>query len=185
MPNVHTWWEHLPKERFWLGIDSAGAAEGLAAPSTEGHRQRRDLPSLIRHIRSGETVFHYDTVAQAITGWAVASGKVRQRGFVRRNSQETAVLQPPRWVPSLVMGLGPTTSIEPSVTLAHIAQVQWTLFPVLREFEDRVGDPLYYPFTIEGPGLATLQSGHVFKLPRALVEAIPSLRAAQAVSASE
>ena len=183
MSNVHAWWEHRPEECFWLGIDSAGAAEGLAAPSEEGHRQRRDLPSLIRHIRSGEVVFHYDTAAQAITGWAVASGKVRQSGFVRGKSQETAVLQPPRWVPSLVMGLGPTTTIAPTVTIAQIAQAQWTLFPVLREFEDRVGEPLYYPFTIEGPGLANLQSGHVFKMPRALVEAIPSLRAAEAVPA--
>jgi hypothetical protein len=82
------------------------------------------------------------------------------------------------------MNLGPTTSIEPKVTLAQIAHTQWTLFPMLRALEDRVGEPLYYPFTFEGPQLATLQSGHVFKLPRALVEAIPSLRGAEAVTAS-
>lgn len=184
MNSVHKWWEKRPEECFWLGVTTAAIPNALAAPRVDGQRLRCELPSLISHIRAGDVVFHYDKELQAITGRSVAAGAVRRSGSVwsRPPVPWGAPEAPPEWVPSLVLPLGPTITFEPAVTLAEIARAQWTLFPVLRDFEDQVGEPLYYPFAIDGPERAHLQSGHVFKLPRAFVDAIPALRGSEVLS---
>jgi hypothetical protein len=47
--------------------------------------------------------------------------------------------------------------------------------PALQALEDRVGDPLYYPFALGNPEQTRPMPGKVFKLPSVFVEQFESL----------
>ena len=64
------------------------------------------------------------------------------------------------------------------ITAEEIARVQWDLFPALRALEDRVGDPIYYPFAMGSPHETHMLPGRFFKLPALFVESFPALSAA-------
>jgi hypothetical protein len=81
-------------------------------------------------------------------------------------------------VPSWVVDLHPFTPLEAAVALPDIARVQWSLFPELRALEDRVGEPLYYPFEMGSRDATRPLSGYVFKLPAVFIQAFPELERA-------
>src|SRR4029079_10597004 len=132
---------------------------------------------LIKHVRGGDVVVHYDAVKAGIVAASVCHGRVENRQLswpaAGSNVQESSVR-------SWSIGLRSSTSLDEVVPLSQIARTQWSLYPALRALEDEVGDPLYYPFEM-GNQLATRPlSGYVLKLPAILVDGIPGLATAAA-----
>ena len=178
MNGINTWWKDLPGERYWLGVTgSDDRGELLAVPAgSPDHSPRSDHP-LLAHVREGDAVFHYDQLQEAIVAWSTPRGRVRQRRLYWSVPTASAApdLVPPQRLTSRSVGLEAVNRLEDSVPLELIARTQWTLFPELRAFEDKVGDPLYYPFEMGSPSETSLLPGYVFKLPALFVESFFAL----------
>ncbi len=177
MDDIHSWWDTLPGERFWLGVtERLGDAEMLATPCGHGRGGCSRESSLLRHVGDGDVVFHYDVARAGIVAWSASQGRVRKQSLAwQRNGAEPSAS---RTVPSWTIGLKRATPLEPIVTLARIARIQSDLFPALQSFEDGVGAPLDYPFAMGSAETTHVLAGRVFKLPALFVAACPELTAA-------
>jgi hypothetical protein len=176
MNAIHRWWDGMPGERFWLGIiGTDGTGEWLAAPCVSTRAN-----SLISHVQRGDAVFQFDPVQQAIVSCSIARGPLKKRRLIwpgpRPDGEHSAGTQHERT--SWTIALEYCEPLECAVSLDEIARAQWEFFPALRTLEDRVGDPLYYPFTVGSPSETRLLSGQVFKLPALFVSGFASLAAA-------
>jgi hypothetical protein len=176
MEGINTWWEEMVGERFWLGIARRdGKSEVLAAPYGRG------APGWTRpqitHVKDGDAVFHYDEARRAIVAWSTSRGRARKRrlDWSRGGQGQHPEDAPPGLLPSWTIGLEGSTPLDNVVPLDEIARIQWDLFPALRAFEDKVGEPLYYPFAMGSPTDTHLLPGYVFKLPALFVEQFPAL----------
>jgi hypothetical protein len=177
---IHTWWQQLPEERYWLDVtDRHGRDRFLRAPRGDGASSASWTYRLITHIKDGDVIVHYDSLQQAIVGWSLASGRAVKRNLPAPKAAERAgdaALS--ESVPSWVVELHPFTPLAPAVALPDIARAQWDLFPELRALEDRVGEPLYYPFEMGSRDATRPLSGNVFKLPAVFIRAFPELERA-------
>ncbi|NOT32860.1 MAG: hypothetical protein HOP12_01685 [Candidatus Eisenbacteria bacterium] len=178
MSHAPAWWDPFPAERFWLGLPSVeGDVMHLATPQLDGRHVRTRSHELIRRVRRGDVVFHYDEVRQGIVAWSQPRGRLERRmlDWTIDPSESGGRRDEVRAQPSWTMPLGHVTPIEPMVPLDQVARAQWGLFPALRALEDAVGAPLEYPFAICSPVETLVLAGHVFKLPAILIERIPGL----------
>jgi hypothetical protein len=178
MEGINTWWEEMLGERFWLGIARRdGKSEVLAAPCGFVRSAPGWTRPLITHVKDGDAVFHYDEAQRAIVAWSTSRGRARKRRLDWSMSEQGQDPEdaPPRLLPSWTIGLEGSTLLDSVVPLDEIARIQWDLFPALRAFEDKVGEPLYYPFAMGSPSDTHLLPGYVFKLPALFVEQFPAL----------
>ncbi len=170
--DINLWWKDLPGERFWLGwTRHEGTGEMLAVPYREGRDSRT---SLIHHIDRGDLVFHYDDTQRAIVSWSVARHRVRRASLPWPSAHRSAEPNLPA-LPSWSIPLERAVPLDRVVSLTQVSRVQWDLFPALQEFEDLVGDPIYYPFAMGNPSETHLMPGHVFKLPALFVRNFPPM----------
>ena len=175
---VHAWWTSRSDERFWLGfVGGDGRRELLAAPCGEGGRAATAAHRLITHVRPGDTLFHFDPAACAITACSTVAGRARRRRLAWPHGGRCAC-PPDRALPAVAswaVGLTSTRLLEVPVPAARVAETQWELFPALHALEDSVGGALHYPFSMSGPSETHVLAGWVFKLPALFVMAIPAL----------
>lgn len=179
MKAINAWWEQVPGERFWLGITGGDGREPvLAVPCTHGRHGIYRGDPLITHVRDGDMVFHYDEVQRAIVAWSTSRGRVQRRqiGWSGQGDDPGAVSGAGRMLPSWTVRLESPVPLDHLVALEQIAGTQWELFPALRALEDRVGDPIHYPFLLGSPSETQLLDGYVFKLPGMFVERFPAMR---------
>jgi hypothetical protein len=178
MEGINTWWDEMPGERFWLGMTGRdGNSAVLAAPCGPGGNTPTWTLPLIKHVKDGDVVFHYDETQQAIVAWSTARGRVQSKrlAWSRRAQGDGHERTAPRLLPSWAIGLEQLTPLNSVVPVGEIARLQWDGFPALRAFEDRVGEPLYYPFAMGSASETHLLAGYVFKLPALFVEWFPSM----------
>jgi hypothetical protein len=76
MSALDLWWEALPAERYWLEVSDRGADLGLDlnAPTTNEQGQLFWSYELLREVRDGDVVVHYDRAEHAIIAWSRAVG---------------------------------------------------------------------------------------------------------------
>jgi hypothetical protein len=174
---VHTWWKSAPGERYWLDVTERNGRDSLlASPRGEGRFARASTHRLLTHVRSGDVVFHFDAPSQAIVAWSICHGRVGKYSLAWPSSDAgSAETAPWRVRPSWGIELRRPRLLTRIVTLPEIARVQWDLFAALRELEDKVGDPLHYPFEMGRRDETRPLAGYVFKLPRLLVRNLPPL----------
>lgn len=174
---INAWWEGRPGERYWLDVTGRDDPDKLlAAPRGEGRWAASWTHRLITHVRGGDVVFHYDAIQQAIVAWSISHGRVGKKQLswplrAEPAGNETTSQRLPSWG----ILLRHCTKLSAAVPLAEIARIQWSLFPSLRELEDEVGDPLYYPFEIGNREATRPLAGYVFKLPAVFVQSFPEL----------
>lgn len=176
---INAWWERRPEERYWLDVTSREDPDGfLASPQGEGSDASRWTRRLIKHVRGGDVIFHYDAAQGGIVAASVCHGRVENRWLswstVAGNNVEEGRMR------SWSIGLDPPTLLDAVVPLSEIARIQWSLYPALRALEDEVGDPLYYPFEMGSQRDTRPLPGYVLKLPAILVHGIPGLASAAA-----
>ena len=185
MDGINSWWEKRTGERFWLGVPRHdGDDEVLATPCNSGHGSASADHPLIRYVRDGDAVFHFDMTRQAIVAWSAARGRVLKRplAWSRTGCAWDAGKTWTESLPSWTVDLEPAVTIADVVSLDHIARLQYELFPALRTLEDTVGESLHYPFSLGSPVETHLLAGRVFKLPALFVAACSPLARAAGLS---
>jgi len=76
MPEINEWWRADPGERFWLEVTRRqDLGTNLKAPQTNENGNSYWNYSLIKHLRPGDQVFHYDGNTQQIVARSVAVGE--------------------------------------------------------------------------------------------------------------
>lgn len=185
MNGINAWWEDVPEERFWLGVSRPDREDVvIAVPCGSGRSTASGSHPLIRHVADGDLVFLFDEEREAIVAWSLARGGVSKRRLAGSRPGHRPDPEPARRArqPCWTIRLEPPRALEEVVSLEHIARLQSELFPALRGLEDRVGDPLHYPFALGRSDATHLLAGRVFKLPALFVAACPALaRAAGAL----
>jgi hypothetical protein len=140
---------------------------------------------LIQFVRSGDTIFHFDRACKAIVAHSTSTGRARRCTLAWSKPARFAHLNPAvaEPMPSWSVDLEPASALDDVLTIAQIARLQSELFPDLRDLEDAVGAPIYYPFEMGSEAGTHLLAGQVFKIPALFVAACPALaRAAGPVS---
>src|SRR6202142_302773 len=75
--NIHTWWDKRPGEIFWLEVTGrTDIGLNLKAPQANEHGDEFWSYSLLKYLRQGDVVFHYDRKKQAIVACSIASGEL-------------------------------------------------------------------------------------------------------------
>ena len=72
---INRWWEADPAEIFWMeitGRNDLGA--NLAAPQTDERGAEYVGYTLVREVRDGDVVFHFDRKLRQIVAWSRALG---------------------------------------------------------------------------------------------------------------
>ena len=176
---LHIWWNDRPMERFWLEVtDRLDIGANLKAPQRGEKNQPFWSYSLMKRVREGDTVFHYDKNEQAIVAASRAIGEVWEDELIwgaRGTSARAAGVTPhPR--PGWYLGLEPVGRLEVPIELGRIRQSQSRLAVQLRKLKRVVGRPLYFPFEITSARPLRPMQGYLFKLPKFFVDDFPSLR---------
>lgn len=178
MTRINKWWSGLPGERFWLGVvRRENGCDVLASPCDGLYEIPAWRNGLITGVRDGDAVFHFDAERGEIVAWSTARGRALEHALDWDRPSHGPALQPSalRSLPTWTVKLSSSTPLESCVALDGIAHAQWEIFGELRALEDRVGDPLYYPFVMGRPDRTQLLNGHVFKLPAVFVNRFPSM----------
>jgi hypothetical protein len=73
---VERWWEGDPNERYWLEVSARGNDLGvdLNAPTLNEVGQPFWSYDLLRDVRDGDVVLHYDRDERAIVAWSRTVG---------------------------------------------------------------------------------------------------------------
>ncbi|HEX4805066.1 MAG TPA: hypothetical protein VFU94_04125 [Conexibacter sp.] len=175
---IKPWWRDLPSERFWLeashrtdrGID-------LHAPIANKDGDPYWSYELVREVRAGDVVFHYDAGKMAIVAWSVATGDHwRQDAWWAArgtSSRDRAPVLQPHWF----CGLNGPFELDAPLRRAALVAEGATIAAVRAQLPVAPGDKPYFPFQLRRDGLRIGQ-GYLFKLPAALVAHFPPLAAA-------
>lgn len=76
MSKIHSWWRNDPKEVYWLEVTRRpDIGANLKAPQTGENGQPHWSYSLIKHIREGDQIFHYDGNLRTIVACSEPTSK--------------------------------------------------------------------------------------------------------------
>lgn len=172
MSTLDLWWATDPGERYWLEVSDRGTDLGvdLNAP-TENERGRPFWSyDLLREVRDGDVVLHYDRTERAIIAWSRAVGLAwpDQVVWAARGTSARELNIRPHERSGLRVSLEGPFRLSRPVNLARIREVQPELV-VMR------GDRPYFPFELGSRETRPMQ-GYLFKLPAAFVQLFPEFR---------
>lgn len=176
---VSGWWVGRPEERFWLEITNrTDVGRNLNAPEVDKNGDAHWSYALIREVRPGDVVLHYDTNLAAIVGWSFVAGHAWQDDVVwaaRGTRSRLAGIKPHRQ-PGWYVGLERYTGLTVPVDSSAIAAKRAEILALRQELRDRYGDPIRFPFVPYGErGIRAFQ-GYLVKFPRRLLDAFSELR---------
>jgi hypothetical protein len=172
MAGIHRWWEGRSEELFWLEVtrrEDIGA--NLKAPQVDEHGKEYWSYSLIKEIKEGNIVYHYDGARQAITSRSAAIGVVWEDEIMwaaRGLSARSANIEPhvrPGWY----LGLERFERLPAIITLEVIRERASALGSLVTSLAREVGKPLYFPFEIGDRRPIRPMQGYLFKLPSAFL----------------
>jgi hypothetical protein len=176
--DLHRWWQAAPLERYWMEITGRlDLGADLHAPRVDDRGAETPTYALVREVRDGDVVLHYEKSSTAITAWSIAHGGFWEGetvwGTPRSTGPSGAPVTPyPR--EGLWHGLHGPFYLDEPLALAEIRSLQSRIAGVLAELEAQYGRPLYFPFQLRGDGLRAAQ-GYLTKMPAGVVEALPKL----------
>src|ERR1044071_9529835 len=183
---IHEWWSDRPSEHFWLEVTQrTDLGANLKAPQANEHGTEFWSYSLLKYVRPGDIVFHYDRPEQAIVARSVAFGEVWEDDIVwaaRGTSARTAGIRPhPRrgWY----IGLEQFSTLKQAVRLGRIRNEQSAIDEMRNRLAALVGEPLYFPFELGQRRPLRPMQGYLFKLPQFFVELFPDLERGMALGA--
>lgn len=166
---IRDWWAGDTDERFWLEVtdrDNLGADLFASKTTVAGHETPSH--SMVAEVSVGDVVVHWWMQA-GVESAAVAYSKVVgpvEHAAIRRKAR--AAWRAP---------LGDFTELDVPVTLADLRQVETELRVVRGQLRITHGNPLYLPFAFSNKRPLRPAQGYLFKLPKAMLEAIPGLHA--------
>jgi hypothetical protein len=188
MSSIHRWWHDQTNERYWLEVtDRPDIGINLKAPKTNETGKDFWSYSILREVNSGDIVFHYEKNLQAITARSIATGQTwsdvitwAARGTYARDAGIE-----PHARDGLYLGLEQHSRLQTPVTLDQIREQAVSINARLRELEDVVSPPLYYPFERGTKRETRPIQGYLFKLPGFFLELFQDLVSPFDVSPTE
>lgn len=175
MDTVNSWWADMPNERFWLVVARLDEMKDvLVIPEEHPSGVAGWVGQLPAYVPRRDVVFQYDPESDAIAAWSRAKGPATRQEpgrFLPRGHERNGHSRRASWL----LKLHGWRLLHTPVSADEIARVQYELFPALRTLEERVGDPLYYPFAMGNPTETHALPGRFFKLPALFVEQFASL----------
>ena len=164
---VNRWWEDHPEEIYWIEItDRPDIGQNLKAP--QGNVSGWFL---VKEVRKGDIVYHYDKNKSAFVGRSFATGNCWEQDIEWPHTR-------PGWYTELI-GF---EEIEPPLTLNRIRE-DWDLIAEKRMELRTMFKPAYFPFESgEKRPTQPVQGGYVCKMPRFLVEFLNLLDPGQPLS---
>ncbi len=149
----------------------------LHAPRLDDSGAENPTYALVREVRDGDIVLHYEKNERAITAWSIAHGGFWEAetvwGTPRSTGPSGAPVEPyPR--EGVWHGLHGPFYLDRPLTLAEIRRLEASVEATLTQLEEKHGKPLYFPFQIRSDGLRAAQ-GYLKKMPLDLVDALPNL----------
>jgi hypothetical protein len=173
MARIHQWWATRPDEIYWLEVTRRpDIGANLKAPQLNEHGNEFWSYSLIKEVREGDLIYHYDGVSQAIVAFSTATGVVWQDQVVwaaRGSSARSAHVTPhPRsgWY----FGLEKFQKLTPSIPLDTIRKHVEAIRSLKASLTEEVSEPLYFPFEITGRRPIRPMQGYLFKLPKQFLQ---------------
>ena len=166
---VNRWWEDHPSEIYWIEITGRpDIGADLKAPQS-----RNSGHFLVKEVKSGDVVYHYDINSQSFVGHSIGTGNWREEDI------EWPHLRP-GWYADIV-GFEP---IGP-ITLARF-QEDWDLIASKRAELISMVKTAYFPFESgEKRPTRPVQGGYLCKMPRFMVEFLDLLDPGQPLSEKE
>ena len=166
--NIHSWWDKKPEEKFWLEVTGrTDIGVNLKAPQANEHGDDFWSYSLLKSVRQGDVIFHYDRNQQAIVARSIATGELwtdnitwAARGVYARE----AGIQP-HTRPGWYVGLEDYEQLKTPLELELIRAFQKEIFKLMSELIVEVGSPLYFPFEMSDVRPMRPMQGYLFKLP--------------------
>ncbi len=151
MAIIHNWWKGRSSEIFWLEVTRRpDIGANLNAPQTDESGEEFWSYSLIKEVKEGEVVYHYDGIAQAIVARSSATGVVWEDEVIwaaRGSSARSANITPhPR--PGWYLGLEHYEKLSHRITLGVIRERAEVIRSLTTSLANEVGKPLYFPFEI-------------------------------------
>jgi hypothetical protein len=179
---INRWWENDPAEVYWMeitGRDDLGA--NLAAPQTDERGSEYVGYTLVREVRHGDVVFHFDRNLGQIVGWSRALGGPytgtivwAARGTSFRQHGGGDAYERPGWFFNLE---GPYHFDEP-VTLAWLRRHEEEVRTLRTALAAIHRGTLYFPFAISDHRPLRAAQTYMVKFPAELVSRVPTLTAA-------
>ena len=151
---VNRWWEDDPSEIYWIEItDRPDIGVNLKAPQS-----RNSGHFLVKEVKSGDVVYHYDINSKSFIGRSIATGEWWEEEIEWPHPR-------PGWYAEIV-GFEPVGPIS----LSRF-QEDWDLIASKRaELISMVGTA-YFPFESgEKRPTRPVQGGYLCKMPRFMVE---------------
>ncbi len=149
----------------------------LHAPRLDDSGAENPTYALVREVRDGDIVLHYEKSSTAITAWSIAQGGFWEGETVwgtPRSTGPSGAPVEPYAREGLWYGLHGPFSLDEPLTLAEIRSLEGSVVDVLNKLEAKHGKPLYFPFHRRTDGLRAAQ-GYLMKMPLDLVDALPNL----------
>ena len=166
--SIHTWWGKKPEEVFWLEVTGrTDIGINLKAPQVNEHGAEFWSYSLLKYVRQGDVVFHYDRKQKAIVSCSKSTGEFWSDNITwaaRGTYAREAKIQPhirPGWY----VGLEDYKQFKNILELEIIRVFQIDISKQQDQLIDEVGPPLYFPFEIGDVRPMRPMQGYLFKLP--------------------
>jgi hypothetical protein len=165
---IHAWWEKQPREIFWLEVTGRlDIGVNLKAPQANEHGADFWSYSLLKNVRQGNVIFHYDRNKQAIVARSIATGEswTDTITWAARGTYAREACIQPHTRPGWYVGLEDYTQLRTCLELEVIRAFQKEVSKLKRELIGEVGSPLYFPFEMGDARPMRPMQGYLFKLP--------------------
>jgi hypothetical protein len=178
---IHTWWEASHGDRYWLEVTGrTDLGADLKAPQRNEQGGEFWGYSLLKYVRKGDLVYHYDRSRspQGIVAVSRATGDFWEDDIVwaaRGTYARNAGIEPHRRS-GYYSGLESFDLLSSPLTLDQIRLRTTDIQSQLQVLERLHGRPLYFPFESSDKRALRPLQGYLFKLPAFFVEIFPELR---------
>jgi hypothetical protein len=155
------WWYAHPDERYWLEVSDRDIVgdnlQGYCLDESGRTSQAYTLAG--HHMRSGDTVYHFDKRVGAIVMKSSVAGECELEDD--RTPEEAY------WI----VALSDAQKVSPPVTRAIVAKRADRLYPILESIRAEHPSPTYLPFT-SAAGQLRLRQTYLTKMPSRIAEAL-------------
>ena len=150
--------------------DDIGGA--LRAPQVGNKGQSVGHYDIVKLIRPGDVVFHWDTDApggSAIVGWSEAVGPLRVADFEWSAHAGSMAGAENGLQPNWVMPLGGLHLLDRPITATNLRAHRDDVFAIRADLKAARRGSVHFPFVTHGSDVRSFQ-GYMTKMPRALVD---------------
>ena len=150
------WWDNLPEERYWVEIRTVpGIGEEVYSDILNARNQPDAHWALVRTLRAGQVVFHYDADQSRFVGYSTVLADAATVGDTYR---------------APLVNFHPINEV---FGLQRMRDVADELFDIRDRLKAQIRTPLFLPFQFtQDRSQFRMLSNYFAKLPIAIIEAI-------------